>query len=81
MSPGPLQEQPVPLAAEPPFQLLEPSFLMALQCFENDIYLKLLLKLHICLKQHFIYMLNQELDVFSALLNHDLKSRNRNAVH
>lgn len=54
---------------------------MAVQCFKTDIYLKLLLKLHISLKQCYIYMLNQELDMLSGLLNRDLKSDNRNAVH
>lgn len=42
---------------------------MSVQCFENDIYLKLSLKLHIFLKQHFIDMFNQELDMFSGLLD------------
>lgn len=37
--------------------------------------------MHICLKQYYIYMLNQELDMLSGLLNRDLKSNNRNAVH
>lgn len=54
---------------------------MAVQCFKTDIYLKLLLKLHISLKQCYIYMLNQEFDMLSGLLNRDLKSDNRNAVH
>lgn len=70
--------QPVLLTAE---HLSSPSRRPFLNGYTNDLYVKSVLKLHIHLKQHFIFMLDQNLDMFCGLQNHDLNCNNRNATH
>lgn len=60
---------------------LATTFLMAIQWFENNLYVKLVLKLHIYLRQHFIFVLHQDLDIFCGLQNQDVNCNPRNAIH